>query len=723
MPYPAIHSMTDRNLVGLCHIDWVDVDDIATWPDEVNGNLIGDIVLVEGATWNRVKLEDDTGALFRERWRLVDGVQHSEASITGDVAKDRLALMPKLWQLKGQRCVARMTTRNGDILVMGTKDEPAVALASERTAGQDIDSDRNQYSVEIAVSRRLPVPWYQGVVEAPPPAPQDCLPVVVTANGDLFAVYPSGSEQEISIRLNGVEAGSGGAGVWNIEVPTALCDVIEDALAANPTVGFRLTRGGSTTGVIPQTGITNGRPSGSQSNWAGTGFTASFQWNGSSWLVSDGVTLYSSSEDVASPADVTSWTGGPPSITMAHSGPMLLTSCLTPTQQEQLVEALVQQQVWSALEAMLTPPQLAAAIESLGGGSAEPLTLCEAVDLYLNDPATAGVTLTIDGDEAFVPQTGVMNGRPIYVIGVWPGTGFTLEISWNGLEWVINDGVTEWTSSDDVAMPHLVSSWDGPADVSMVLQGPLHPRVLLDCLTTPQKTAIGGTVQLLDDNDDPLGSPIAVPAGGAITAPAPIAGGEPIIYAFGTELWTGQTVSYRTGDEQHARANGFFDYAPAFGGSSQKQYLVDWLTLAIPNAFGNTNRFTALDGTAFATSGERAFIDHLTKLVWYVVGDSLLSGVWNTAIDWANALSFGGIDTWVLPPMRVWISAARNQLSGNVLDYGPFNIAASIFIWSSTTSPASTAQALRIANAIGAASATNKTSANPYGVAVARWNP
>jgi hypothetical protein len=724
MSYPAIHSMTDRNLVGLCHIDWVDVDQIAAWPDEVNGNLIGDIELIEGATWNRVTLEDDTGALFAERWRLEAGVQHSDASITGDVAKDRLSLMPKLWTLKGRRCVARIQTRNGDILVMGTKEEPATAVVTERTAGQDVDSDRNQYSVVISVSRRLPVPWYQGVVDPPPPAPMDCLPVVLTANGGLFAVYPSGSEENISIRLNGVEAGSGGAGVWNIVAPTELCDVIEAALVANPTVGFRLTRG-STTGVIPETGITNGRSSGSQTNWAGTGFTASYQWNGTAWLVSDGVTLYSSTEDVPSPADVTSWTGGPPSITLAHSGPMLLTSCLTPTQLGQLLQSLVQQQSWAALEAILTPPQLAAAIESLGGGGGgEPLTLCEAVDLYLNNTDTAGILLTIDGDEAFVPQNAIANGRPRYLLPVWPGTGFTLDAYWDGSQWVINDSVNEWTSSEDVPMIHLVTTWDGPGDVSIALQGPLYPTVLLDCLTAPQKAAIGGTVQLLDENDDPIGSPIAVPAGGAITAPAPIPPlGDPIIYEFGRSLWSGQTSSYVAGDEGALHLSGWFDTLQTIGRNSVRQYLVDHETLGELNHFGNTQRWTALDGSAYATSGDRMVIDHFLKLQLFIPSNPLQTGVsWTAWMADVATQSHDGHTDWVVPPLKIWFAMARYQGS-NVLLHGPFQMSA-YTQWSSTTASNATGSVLSLINTGGTVVAVAKTSTtNRYGIVVRKWAP
>lgn len=198
--------------------------------------------------------------------------------------------------------------------------------------------------------------------------------------------------------------------------------------------------------------------------------------------------------------------------------------------------------------------------------------------------------------------------------------------------------------------------------------------------------------------------------------------GDPILYDFGTCLWSGQVISYRSGDEANARSLGFYSYSPSIGSSTQKQFLLNWDTLGVNNVFGNTNRFTNLVGGLPSSSGERVFIDHSTCLLWYVIGDSLPNGVWNTAIDWANSLSFSGIDGFILPPIRVFSSLSNRSIS-SVLNYDPLLISGSIFIWSSTTSAVSTAQAFRLATNIGSGSTTNKTGSNPYGIAVKRWNP
>jgi hypothetical protein len=308
--------------------------------------------------------------------------------------------------------------------------------------------------------------------------------------------------------------------------------------------------------------------------------------------------------------------------------------------------------------------------------------------------------------------------------------------------------VTEGTS-EEVAIC-VISSGKRPGVLAEIIptvpEGDTVAQVY-DVMTPAQQDLFDVTVQLQDSAASPIGAPDVYAAGttttktapdgtvlrdgspygfvksnGSIDVPSNIPAGDPIIYAFGPELWSGQTSSYRTGDEQSIRAAGWFDYSPSFGSSSQKQYLTSWLTLGVPNHFGNTNRFTDTSGGAFATSGERTFIDHFTRLQWYIPADVTLTAQWNAAIDAALASTYDGNTDWKVPPIKVWYSVALYN-SGSVLNYGPFNIATAIVPWSSTTSPASTAQALRLTNALGAASATNKTSTSQHGIFVRRWTP
>lgn len=173
MAVPAIGRMEERNLVGLCHLDVVPVDDVDSMPDELDGNVDGDVVLKAGKSWSRIYL-DTEGGLFTEAWRMVNGAQLSDATINGVIAKDKLALMPLLWRLKGKRYLVRMETKNKDALLMGRPETGATALVTTRTSGENPDSDRNEYRVVFSLTRRMPVPFHDGVVPEPDPGGGEC---------------------------------------------------------------------------------------------------------------------------------------------------------------------------------------------------------------------------------------------------------------------------------------------------------------------------------------------------------------------------------------------------------------------------------------------------------------------------------------------------------------------------------------------------------------------
>lgn len=212
MSMPAIGRMDERNLVGLCHLDVVEVGDVETMPEELNGHIADDVVLKEGKSWSRVYL-DDEGGRFVEKWTMVKGDLFSDAVISGAIAKDRLALMPQLWAMKGKRYLVAFTTQNEDLLLMGRVNTPAIALVELRQSGDGdrMESDRNEYRISFSLRRRLPVPFYGG----DPPVvvvPGECAPVTVQANGSTIATPASGSTLNIPV-LDGV--GGNQVGAWD----------------------------------------------------------------------------------------------------------------------------------------------------------------------------------------------------------------------------------------------------------------------------------------------------------------------------------------------------------------------------------------------------------------------------------------------------------------------------------------------------------------------------
>ena len=139
----------------------------------------------------------------------------------------------------------------------------------------------------------------------------------------------------------------------------------------------------------------------------------------------------------------------------------------------------------------------------------------------------------------------------------------------------------------------------------------------------------------------------------------------------GRELMkTGQTTSYRTGDD----------------GDLQEGRDVDFFTLDYTNPFGNTNRFTdEIGGTTYANNWVIDWTTYNTVtgkvLGWYRVLQ--VASIWNNAVD--NALgSFGTFSNCRLPNVIELTNILNFGLVG-VLSYNPFNIATGVQLATSTT--------------------------------------
>lgn len=140
-------------------------------------------------------------------------------------------------------------------------------------------------------------------------------------------------------------------------------------------------------------------------------------------------------------------------------------------------------------------------------------------------------------------------------------------------------------------------------------------------------------------------------------------------------LKTGQTTSYRTGDD----------------GDLEKGRLPTFTTLTCDNPFGNTNRFT--DELGGQTYTNNLVCDWATGLMWYRVLSAAV--VWNTAIDNAEASTQASYTDWRIPNMTEMISICNNGVTGG-LDYSPFSLAAPATIqaiWTSSTASGSTSYA------------------------------
>lgn len=144
-------------------------------------------------------------------------------------------------------------------------------------------------------------------------------------------------------------------------------------------------------------------------------------------------------------------------------------------------------------------------------------------------------------------------------------------------------------------------------------------------------------------------------------------------------LKTGQTISYATnddGDLEIGRDDSF-------------------LVLAENNPFGNTDRFTAPDGTQTYTDNiviDWSTYDGAEVNGWYRVKAS--AAIWDTAIDNCLAASHGGFTSgWRMPNVVEMFSIAKwSNTITQLFYYAPFNHSTPN-MWTSTTDANNTANA------------------------------
>jgi hypothetical protein len=176
--------------------------------------------------------------------------------------------------------------------------------------------------------------------------------------------------------------------------------------------------------------------------------------------------------------------------------------------------------------------------------------------------------------------------------------------------------------------------------------------------------------------------------GNTVTIEVPAAGGAPV---GATLMKTGQTTSYRTGDDADTRAEG---------------RAVDFFTLASNNPFGNTDRFTdELGGTTYANDIviDWSTYDGATVLGYYCVAGSTNIN-WDNSIDGALATSVGSFTIgWRLPNLNemqnlVDIGTAGSRTLVYLSTLGAGNLAGNNSFWTASTARYATNSAYALVN-------------------------
>ena len=209
------------------------------------------------------------------------------------------------------------------------------------------------------------------------------------------------------------------------------------------------------------------------------------------------------------------------------------------------------------------------------------------------------------------------------------------------------------------------------------------PDTTLEINGTPEGTFISGStidVQLTDGVSTVTPTSIGV-LGNTVTVEVPSGTSR----STAKLMKTGQTTSYRTGDD------GDFEAGRA----------TDFFTLAENNPFGNTNRFTDELGAQTYTNNiviDWSTYDGSTVLGWYRVSNGVDIN-WTNALDNALLTSVATFTTgWRLPNVQELFSLLNFSLLANPLNYSPINLGTvTNAYWSGTNT---TSQGYRVFNAI-----------------------
>lgn len=162
---------------------------------------------------------------------------------------------------------------------------------------------------------------------------------------------------------------------------------------------------------------------------------------------------------------------------------------------------------------------------------------------------------------------------------------------------------------------------------------------------------------------------------------------------------TGQTTSYRTGDD----------------GDIEAGRSVSFLVLPENNPFGNTNRFTSELGTQVYANNiviDWSTFDGSTVLGWHKAVYASATGAWNEHIDRNIAFTVGTFLTgWRLPNIREMFSLFNYGTATTRLNYAPFSDSSATNFWTSNTDIGSTTQAFYLLSGSGVSSTLAKTGA------------
>jgi len=140
---------------------------------------------------------------------------------------------------------------------------------------------------------------------------------------------------------------------------------------------------------------------------------------------------------------------------------------------------------------------------------------------------------------------------------------------------------------------------------------------------------------------------------------------------------TGQTTSFATGDD----------------GDREDGRGVDFFTLDCNNSFGNTNRFTDING--LQVYGDDYVIDHVTGLGWYRLRPFIGTKNWTESMTAVEANTTLGFLDWFMPNINQLLSLINTDAdTAGGLNYSPINMLGLTSCFTSSTQKDNTANCI-----------------------------
>lgn len=161
--HPNINRLNETNYPGCLYIDLISSEDIALFSTQkvgVSANLMSD-----PTKWQRITPKARSLQLSVKPG-IKNGARVFNIVATGIVSKTTVNLTQKFFTLGYQRFCALVTTQNGNRLLIGSKQFPALLQLKNRKTGSEL-SNPNDVEFEIRVSSKNPLFTFTGAYTAP----------------------------------------------------------------------------------------------------------------------------------------------------------------------------------------------------------------------------------------------------------------------------------------------------------------------------------------------------------------------------------------------------------------------------------------------------------------------------------------------------------------------------------------------------------------------------